>query len=186
MLKKYSGVMVLFLLAGTLATAKGPGEWHDREGMREEMKTELGLTDEQEMKLETHRIDQRAAMEKLWLAVKQKREALKIALEKPNLDKGEVRKLNERLKDTQNDLADQRLEGILYVRSVLNPEQFQKFLTLRPDPRKRNNKEGKRHGNRDDKSESRRGDRPRRSEYKSDRPDAPPNAMDEDPMEPPH
>jgi Spy/CpxP family protein refolding chaperone len=163
MTKKTSGVLIAFMMMGTLVAAKGSGEWHGREDMQKNMKAELNLTDEQEMKLETHRIDQRAAMEKLKLEIKQKREALRAELEKPTLDKGQVRKLNERLKTSYEEMSDQRLEGILYVRSVLTPEQFKKFMAMRPDPKDRKDKgdmkgkDGSRKGHGRSRDDSRKG-----------------------------
>lgn len=142
MRKKYGGVLALLTLLGGLAMADGSG-WgskRDREEMRGKLKTELGLTNEQEKKLETHRIDQRAEMEKLMLVVKEKREELKTALENPKMNHHAVERINDDLKTAQNDMADKRLEGILYVREVLTPEQFKKFLSLRPG---RESKEGR-------------------------------------------
>lgn len=143
MIKKHGRVLLLFLLMGSLAAAEGPGNRFggDREEMRGRMKTELSLTKDQENKLDSHRIDQRADMEKLMLVVKEKREELKNALEDPKMDKGAVERINDELKDAQNDMADKRLEGILYVRSVLTPDQFKKFLALQAEHRE---KEGNR------------------------------------------
>ena len=145
MIKKWGGVLALFLLLGSLAAAEGTGYGYrgDRDEMRGRLKTELGLTKDQETKLETHRIDHRAEMEKLMLVVKDKREELKTALENPQMDKGAVERINDELKDAQNDMADKRLEGILYVRGVLTPDQFKKFLALHAEHRE---KEGGRWG----------------------------------------
>jgi Spy/CpxP family protein refolding chaperone len=180
MQKKYGGVFVLLMLLGGLAAADGSG-WgsrRDRDEMRGKIKTELGLTNEQEKKLETHRIDQRAEMEKLMLVVKEKREELKAALENPKMNHHAVERINDDLKTAQNDMADKRLEGILYVREVLTPEQFKKFLSLRPG---REGKEGRR-GERGKKEGSR-----DRSGYgsKHDGYEGGHDSMDDDPMDRP-
>jgi Spy/CpxP family protein refolding chaperone len=134
MQKKHGSLLLTLMLLGGLAAAEGT-EWgskKNRDEMRSKMKTELGLSKEQEKKLETHRIDQRAEMEKLILVVKEKREELKKGLEDPQLNRGSLERINSDLKDAQNEMADKRLEGILYVREVLTPDQFKKFLALRP------------------------------------------------------
>lgn len=143
---KFGSVLVLLALIGGLAMADGTG-WgsqRDRDEMRGKLKTELGLTNEQEKKLETHRIDQRAEMEKLMLVVKEKRDELKTVLENPKMNHHAVERINDELKTAQNDMADKRLEGILYVREVLTPEQFKKFLSLRPGREGKEGKDGKR------------------------------------------
>jgi Spy/CpxP family protein refolding chaperone len=137
MIKTHARVMlaVMAVTWGGLAAAEpyGYGSSRKEEKMRDHMKKELGLSKEQQKKLDAHRIDQQAEMEKLMLDVREKREELKTALENPEMDKRTVQRINEQLKNTQNEMADKRLEGILYVRGVLTPDQFKKFLALRPD-----------------------------------------------------
>ncbi|MBK8576720.1 MAG: periplasmic heavy metal sensor [Elusimicrobia bacterium] len=178
MIKKFGSVMLTMMVMGSLAAAEkyGYGSPRDEEGMRDRMKSELNLSKEQQKKLETHRIDQRAEMEKLMLDVREKREELKAALENTEMDKRAVGRINEQLKNAQNEMADKRLEGILYVREVLTPDQFKKFLALRPEHSKGN---GKGYGpkdhpkNKKDKSRS-----PSNNKYSdSDEP------TDEDPLE---
>lgn len=178
MQKKYGSVLLTLMLMGGLAAAER-SEWGskgERDEMRTRMKTELNLTKEQEKKLETHRIDQRAEMEKLILVVKEKREELKKGLEDPQLNRGSLERINSDLKDAQNDMADKRLEGILYVREVLTPDQFKKFLALRPG---RSEKGGNR-GSRGPKNSPR--DRPGHDSKHADH-DNEHDTMDEDSME---
>lgn len=179
MINKYVVFLITLMLLGSLATAEGPG-WgpkHDRDEMRTKIKSELGLSKEQEKKLETHRIDQRAEMEKRMLTVREKRDELKTALENPQMNKHDVERINDELKDAQNEMADKRLEGILYVREVLTPDQFKKFLALRPTPGERwKNREGQ--GRKNDHNNG-------RNESKHHGHDNIHDAMDEDPMEMP-
>ena len=179
MINKYVGFLITLMLLGSLATAEGPGRGskHDRDEMRTKIKSELGLSKEQEKKLETHRIDQRAEMEKLMLTVREKRDELKTALENPQMNKHDVERINDELKDAQNEMADKRLEGILYVREVLTPDQFKKFLALRPEHGERGrNREGQ--GRINDHNY-------RRDESKRHSHDNTHEAMDDDPMEMP-
>lgn len=176
MQKKSGRFLTLLLLMGSLASAEGTG-WGskgDRDDMHKQMKSELGLTKEQEKKLDTHRIEHRAEMEKLMLVIKEKREELKTALEDPKMNHHAVERINSDLKDAHNDMADKRLEGILYVREVLTPEQFKKFLSLRPG---KDGKEGKR-GGRGKKKETRDGSKDGHQHGHRD-------AMDDDPMDMP-
>jgi Spy/CpxP family protein refolding chaperone len=131
---------------------------------------------EQEKKLETHRIEHRAEMEKLMLVVKEKREELKAALEDPKMNHHAVERINDDLKDAHNDMADKRLEGILYVREVLTPEQFKKFLSLRPG---REGKEGRRGGTREKRRRRAIARRIRASKHGGH------DSMDDDPMDMP-
>ena len=180
MINKYVGFLITLMLLGNLATAEGPGRGskHDRDEMRTKIKSELGLSKEQEKKLETHRIDQRAEMEKLMLTVREKREELKTALENPQMNKHDVERINDELKDAQNEMADKRLEGILYVREVLTPDQFKKFLALRPDRGERGGKQGGR-GQKNDRRNNR-GYESKHSGHDGDH-----DSMDENPMEMP-
>lgn len=183
MIKGCGSVILTVMLFGGLAGAESYNYGSSRkEGeMRDQMKKELGLSKEQQKKLETHRIDQRAEMEKLMLDVRNKREELKTALENPEMDKRAVQRINEQLKDAQNEIADKRLEGILYVREVLTPDQFKKFLALRSEHSKRNER-----GN--DRNEHRRNtnrtDSP--SNHRHGDADDTHDSQDEDPMEMPN
>ncbi|MBL0059081.1 MAG: Spy/CpxP family protein refolding chaperone [Elusimicrobia bacterium] len=133
---KQAGVWLALGFLGTWVAAapkeSTSGTRRDRAEMREKMKTELGLSDEQVKQLEAHRRDHRAEMKQLWTAMKEKREAIKTELEKPTLDKNAVHQLNDQLKEVHGKLADLRLEGILRVREILTPDQFKKFMALRP------------------------------------------------------
>lgn len=140
---KLTGIGCVILLAASLAAAEreGGGPRRRDDDRRDKMKAELNLTKEQQKKLDTHRIEQRAAMEKAMLDIKEKREELKAALEQPKLNRIALQKINDELKDAQNEMADQRLEGILYVREVLTPDQFKKFLSLAPEMKEHGRKE---------------------------------------------
>ncbi|MBP9127348.1 MAG: periplasmic heavy metal sensor [Elusimicrobia bacterium] len=171
---KWTGIGCIILLAASLAAAErdGGGAHRRNDDMRDKMKAELNLTKEQQKKLDTHRIEQRAAMEKAMLDIKEKRDELKAALEQPKLNRIALQKINDELKDAQNEMADQRLEGILYVREVLTPDQFKKFLSLAPEMKEHRRKEwaeqrGRdKHGRSDKKGRS--NDNPDDEDHESD------------------
>jgi Spy/CpxP family protein refolding chaperone len=156
---KLTGIGCVILLAASLAAAEwdGEGTRGRNDDRRDKMKAELNLTKEQQKKLDTHRIEQRAAMEKAMLEIKEKREELKAALEQPKLDRIGLQKINDELKDAQNEMADQRLEGILYVREVLTPEQFKKFLSLAPEMKEHRRKEWKERHTQNDRRSDKKG-----------------------------
>ncbi len=156
---KQTGITGIILLTVSLAAAEwdGGGTRGRNDDTRDKMKAELNLTKEQQKKLETHRIEQRAAMEKSMLEIKEKREELKAALEQPKLDRIGLQKINDELKDAQNEMADLRLEGILYVREVLTPEQFKKFLSLAPEMKDHRRKEWKERRNQNDRRSHKKG-----------------------------
>lgn len=131
----------LFVLAGAGLFAEpmgddgpgpGPGgeDGQKMEGRFEEMNKELGLTKEQAEKLRAHRKSQRETNQALWKQMQGKREALRAELEKPTVDTGKVKALNEDLKGLHDKMADQRLAGVLEVRKILTAEQFAKLREL--------------------------------------------------------
>jgi Spy/CpxP family protein refolding chaperone len=120
-LNKRAGVLLtgLFLLAGAGLFAEpmgddGPGfgsgprgDEGKTEGRFEEMNKELGLTKEQAEKLRAHRRSQRETNQALWKQMEEKREALRAELEKPKVDSGKAKSINEELKALHNKMAEQ-------------------------------------------------------------------------------
>ena len=62
----------------------------------------------------------------------EKREALRAELEKPKVDSGKAKSINEELKALHNKMAEQRLAGVLQVREILTAEQFKKLRVMSP------------------------------------------------------
>ncbi|MBK7207976.1 MAG: periplasmic heavy metal sensor [Elusimicrobia bacterium] len=143
-LNKRAGMLLtgLFLLAGAGLFAEpmgddGPGfgsgprgDEGKTEGRFEEMNKELGLTKEQAEKLRAHRRSQRETNQALWKQMEEKREALRAELEKPKVDSGKAKSINEELKALHNKMAEQRLAGVLQVREILTAEQFKKLREI--------------------------------------------------------
>lgn len=157
-----AAVLSILLLAGTASAYPpqgGPGnpeKWEQkREARMQEMHKKLGLTPDQEKRLEEHRKTHQEAGKALREEKREKMEALRVELEKPDMDEARVRAANEELKAVQNRLADHRLQGVLEVRHILTPEQFRKFHDL-TGPRWKD-KDGKGPGRR---QQGRRGDGP--------------------------
>lgn len=106
-----------------------------------QMDKELGLTADQENKLEEHRKSHREESRQLFEQMRQKREALEVEMEKPDLNMDKINAIHSDLKNVQSKMADQRLEGILEVRKILTPEQFKKFHEITRKNWKRGGKE---------------------------------------------
>jgi Spy/CpxP family protein refolding chaperone len=133
-----AGVACALLLAtaGVYAETDGGAYGHKREGGRmeakfKEMEKELGLSADQAKKLEEHRKAHREDGRKLMEQMKQKRMELNAELEKPSVNMDRVKVIHNELKDIQNKMADERLDGIVAVRKILTPEQFKKFHEMK-------------------------------------------------------
>ena len=135
-----TGLWVLcgLLLAASAAYAAPPAGAAlgagDKDGKMEarmkRVEEQLGVTRKQEKRLKKHRKAHREEAGKLFEEMRQKKEALRNEMEKPDFNMDQVKALHEDLKRIQNKLADHRLQGILEVRQILTPEQFKKFHEL--------------------------------------------------------
>lgn len=134
----------VFLLTGTPLVFSGDGSQdgdNPRQEMRakfkekmeeriKEMHKELGLSEAQQKELDAHREQQSKAREEFFGLMRSKRKELAQELQKPELNLDRVKVIHSEIKDMMNKKADQKLEHILYVRKVLTPEQFSKFMGL--------------------------------------------------------
>ena len=93
----------------------------------EQMHDELGLTPEQRKKLKVHRESKKENRRAFREKIRAKRQALRAELQKPDVNRQRVNALHNEIKQLMNQGADERLEGILYVREVLTPEQYKQF-----------------------------------------------------------
>ncbi|MFA6379209.1 MAG: periplasmic heavy metal sensor [Candidatus Omnitrophota bacterium] len=145
------GVLALsiFFVWVQLAQAQGKGEGPyvngrgPSEEMIQKMDKELGITPEQSAQLKAHRTEHREKMKVIKESTKQKKDQLKAELEKPEVDQGVVKQIATELKNLQAQLIDMRIDGILFVKSILTPEQFEKFKEHAPDKMKQKGKDGK-------------------------------------------
>ena len=71
-----------------------------------------------------------------------KREQIKEELQRADFDSNKVKQIHNELKSLKFQAEDHRLDGILEVRTILTPEQFNKFMEL-----KKNRKDHKKEGN---------------------------------------
>lgn len=103
-------------------------QWKERiEARKQEIFRELNLTDEQKQKLEENRKTHRDDAKDLFKNMKELRTAMRQELEKESLDMARINQIQSQIKDANEQMMDNRLQGILEVRGVLTPEQFKKF-----------------------------------------------------------
>ncbi|MCA9400687.1 MAG: periplasmic heavy metal sensor [Candidatus Omnitrophica bacterium] len=107
-----------------------------KEARFEEMKEDLGLTDDQVTRLKEHKQANRKHKKEFWGELKSKKDLLKEALQKDELNRDEIQKIHSEIKVMKNQMEDDRLESILEVREILTPEQFQKFHEITDKERK--------------------------------------------------
>jgi len=149
--------LLVFLWAGPALAwswrGRGPEEdrQHKRGDKHEWMVKQLGLTEEQQEQMREHRREQMERQRALWEETRAKREELADELQKTKINEARIRELADQLKDLAGQGIDSRIEGILTMKSILTPEQFEQFHEKVKEFREK----GKRHGPRSRKGERR-------------------------------
>lgn len=110
---------------------------------RDQLYKELNLTDEQKKALEENKNRHREESKALFEQMRAKRDLMREELQKDKLDMGKINQLQNELKQSQSQMSDQRLQGILEVRKILTPDQFKKFMANMEDQKGRWGREGK-------------------------------------------
>ncbi len=133
------GLALYTLGAWSLGLAQEPGP-QEKEHFKQHIEAvfkQLDLTDEQRKQLDANKEKHHGKMDVIRQEMKQDRESMKAELMKPQLDMPKVMAIHGQIKALQSQMEDNKLDGILGVRSILTPAQFAKFVTLmgkhRPD-----------------------------------------------------
>ncbi len=127
---------------------RGPGEEEIQK-----MHKGLDITEEQAVQLKANREQQKGRMKNLKERVKEKRQALKEVLEKEGVTEVSVEASATALKDVQASLVDEKIRSVLSVKSILTPEQYEKFNEKMGKRRPRKEKEEKKQGRRSDRED---------------------------------
>jgi Spy/CpxP family protein refolding chaperone len=144
-MKKITGVrictqLIVYLLAVAPAAYAQPagappfpgGPKEDELVQMEQQKKQLfqylQLSAEQKAQLDANRVKHWKEIYTLQNEIKEKRAALRDALDNPQLDIQKVKEFHGDLKVLYGKIEDIHLEGILGVRQILNPQQFSKFI----------------------------------------------------------
>lgn len=87
----------------------------------------LCLTGEQQAQLKKHREGHRTQMKELGQSLRKRRQELMKELEKSDSNKSALDTIVSDIVSIQKQLVERRVEKILQVKTVLTPEQFEKF-----------------------------------------------------------
>ena len=87
----------------------------------------LNLSQEQVVQLKSHKQSRRQSHEKLISVLKKQKEQLKVELEKPESDNAKIKEIASSIKQTQSEMVDERIKGILEIKVILTQEQFKEF-----------------------------------------------------------
>src|SRR5208283_4151002 len=90
----------------------------------------LHLTQAQKKQLEDNKNQHRARTKDIREQMKSYRQVFQQELMKPQLDMNKIYELHSRLKALESQMADDRLNSVLAVRSILTPQQFSEFTAL--------------------------------------------------------
>jgi len=99
----------------------------------QEMAKKLKLSAQQQAQLDAGREKHRQVFAGTRKNLAAKREALRVELEKTELDMNKIKQIHNDLKTMMAAAEDERLNAILEVRAILTPEQFKQFFAERPD-----------------------------------------------------
>jgi len=144
------GGIIMSFLAGSAVRgypyegSGGEGKWRKErwEENADRVHKKLNLTPEQENQLKAHRESHRKQMQTLREQLKAKRDQIRAELQKSDFNIEEVQKTHGELKALKSQVEDLRLQGILEVREILTPEQFNKFNEMKNDGKMKQNKKG--------------------------------------------
>ncbi|TRZ81357.1 periplasmic heavy metal sensor [bacterium] len=90
----------------------------------------LNLSQEQVAQLKSHKQSRRQSHEKLHSVLKKQKEQLKVELEKPESDNARIKEIASSIKQTQSEMVDERIKGILEIKAILTQEQFKEFQAI--------------------------------------------------------
>jgi len=126
--KVLAGLMV-FLIAGTIAFAQpGPRHGRNSDGQnRWNMQSKLGLTDEQQTKIDALRTEHFKATQNLRDQLNEKQVKLDNLLNDNEINSKEVEKMVNEIGKVKTELMQQRINHRIEVRNLLTDEQKVKF-----------------------------------------------------------
>ncbi len=148
-LKKMIIALMVFLLAAPAVYARVEDSSADalsaqaaswKQKRKEKMQkifSELNITEEKKTKLKENKTKHREQRKGGFEQIKSYKEALKQELTKPDLDMKRIQEIQGQVKAAQAQMADDRLNSILEVRTILTQEQFTRFMTLMEQHRKK-------------------------------------------------
>jgi Spy/CpxP family protein refolding chaperone len=88
---------------------------------------QLDLSDEQVARLDTHKQAKMESRQRLYAKLAEHKQALRNELEKPESDNTRIKQIADSIKQVQSEIFDERIKGILEIKSILTPEQYSEF-----------------------------------------------------------
>jgi len=113
-------------------------EGQPNKGNRDQVIKQLNLTPQQEAQIKQLQMLNRQKAKELFRRLKEKRRELADELDKARSNPIKIRALIAALKDIQGRLIEQRVDGVLKMKEILTPAQYQKFSETLKSMRKRN------------------------------------------------
>jgi len=121
----------VFAFGGCGYSGKDGKDGAKKDCMKQDMKKELGLTAEQNTKLEANKAAHRTEAKAMHDAMKAKKEELRAAIAKPGATRAQVEPIVGQIKALEAQMTDKRVDGILAVKAILTPEQFAKLEAMK-------------------------------------------------------
>ena len=121
-------VMTAAAQPGMGPQGEGPGCEIGGKGGKGKMIAELGLTEEQQVKLKVLRLDHQKELVQFMPQMKKMREAIRDELKKPAASRGALKKYAAELADLHEQMENLKLDHLLKVKDVLTAEQFSKLV----------------------------------------------------------
>jgi Spy/CpxP family protein refolding chaperone len=90
----------------------------------------LNITAEQQEKIKIHKEENKVKINGLREQMKTKREGLKTEMKSPNMDTAKVQSLASDIKNLIGQLVDLNIDGVIFLKQTLTPEQFSKFQII--------------------------------------------------------
>ncbi|MCM8832060.1 MAG: periplasmic heavy metal sensor [Candidatus Omnitrophica bacterium] len=102
-------------------------KWRYQKENMQELMNSLNLTQEQKEKLEQLRTQNRQNISEIQKQLKDKREELRLELDKDQLDEAKIKDIATQIKQLQAKILDLRINNIIELRKTLTPQQHTIF-----------------------------------------------------------
>ena len=109
----------------------GPGKEGMMKKARQSIVKELNLSEEQQRQVKRQRQKHMQAAKEVHKTLRAKKKELRIELEKTDVDTSKINAISSEIKSLFSKQTDLRIEGILSMKHILTPEQFQKLKEKR-------------------------------------------------------
>ena len=151
--------IIAILFNAAYVSAEGPGAGsgkgprYDRGAKMDEIMEELGLTDEQKQQLKEMREKHKEGSEEIRKAMRAKRAEMRGELDKPQSDPVKLEGIIGEMAELNKVQMRHRVKGILEMKKVFTPEQYQALNEKRREMKETKGKFKRRYKHREEESE---------------------------------